>query len=57
VPVLVVAGERDERYAALGRRLVDALPDATLALVPEAGHAAHLERPQAFLDAVLPWVG
>jgi 2-succinyl-6-hydroxy-2,4-cyclohexadiene-1-carboxylate synthase len=57
VPVLVVAGERDERYATLGRRLVGALPDATPALVPEAGHAAHLERPQAFLDAVLPWVG
>jgi 2-succinyl-6-hydroxy-2,4-cyclohexadiene-1-carboxylate synthase len=57
VPALVVAGERDERYAALGRRLVDALPDATLALVPGAGHAAHLERPQAFLDAVLPFLG
>jgi 2-succinyl-6-hydroxy-2,4-cyclohexadiene-1-carboxylate synthase len=57
VPVLVVAGADDGRYAALGRRLVDGLPDATLALVPGAGHAAHLERPQAFLDAVLRWVG
>lgn len=57
MPVLVVAGARDGRYAALGRRLVDALPHATLALVPGAGHAAHLERPQAFLDAVLPWLG
>jgi 2-succinyl-6-hydroxy-2,4-cyclohexadiene-1-carboxylate synthase len=52
----VVAGERDERYAALGRRLVAGLPDATLVLVPGAGHAAHLEQPGAFLDAVLPWL-
>jgi 2-succinyl-6-hydroxy-2,4-cyclohexadiene-1-carboxylate synthase len=56
VPVLVVAGEQDERYAALGRRLVAGLPDATFVLVPGAGHAAHLEQPGAFLDAVLPWL-
>jgi len=56
VPVLVVAGARDGRYAALGERLVAALPAATLILVPEAGHAAHLEQPQAFLDVVLPWL-
>jgi 2-succinyl-6-hydroxy-2,4-cyclohexadiene-1-carboxylate synthase len=56
VPVLVVAGERDDRYAALGRRLAAGLPDATLVLVPGAGHAAHLEQPGAFLDAVLPWL-
>jgi 2-succinyl-6-hydroxy-2,4-cyclohexadiene-1-carboxylate synthase len=57
VPVLVVAGERDARYAALGERLVAGLPRATLALVPGVGHAAHLEQPAAFLEAVLPWLG
>ena len=57
VPVLVVAGALDQRYGALGRRLVDTLPDAGLAVVPRAGHGAHLEQPQAFLDAVLPWLG
>ena len=56
VSVLVVAGERDGRYTGLGQRLVAALPDASLVLVPGAGHAAHLERPDAFLDAVLPWL-
>jgi 2-succinyl-6-hydroxy-2,4-cyclohexadiene-1-carboxylate synthase len=55
-PVLVVAGERDPRYTALGERLVAALPDASLAVVAGAGHAVHLERPDAFLDAVLPWL-
>jgi 2-succinyl-6-hydroxy-2,4-cyclohexadiene-1-carboxylate synthase len=54
--VLVVAGERDPRYVALGERLVAALPQATLAVVPGAGHAVHLEQPDAFLDVVLPWL-
>jgi 2-succinyl-6-hydroxy-2,4-cyclohexadiene-1-carboxylate synthase len=50
MPVLVVSGERDERFAALGRRLAGAIgANATFATVPGAGHAAHRERPDAFL--------
>jgi 2-succinyl-6-hydroxy-2,4-cyclohexadiene-1-carboxylate synthase len=49
MPVLVVAGELDTRYSALGRRLVDAIgKNAELVLIPSAGHACHLERPDAF---------
>jgi 2-succinyl-6-hydroxy-2,4-cyclohexadiene-1-carboxylate synthase len=50
-PVLVVAGALDVRFTVLGRRLVNALDPhhegfARLALVPGAGHACHLERPE-----------
>lgn len=45
LPVLVVAGAADVRYAAIGRRLARSLPRAALSLVPGAGHAAHLEQP------------
>lgn len=56
-PALVLAGERDEKFTALGRRLVTAIgPNAELALVPGAGHAAHLERPDAFLALVRSWL-
>jgi 2-succinyl-6-hydroxy-2,4-cyclohexadiene-1-carboxylate synthase len=56
-PVLVVAGERDERFAATGARMAAAIgPHAEVRLVPGAGHAAHLEQPQAFLDVVRPWL-
>jgi 2-succinyl-6-hydroxy-2,4-cyclohexadiene-1-carboxylate synthase len=49
MPVLVVAGELDTRYAALGRRLVGTIgKNAELVLIPSAGHACHLERPDAF---------
>lgn len=57
MPVLVVAGERDERYAALGERLATSIgANATLALVPGAGHAAHLEQPGAFLALLRSWL-
>jgi 2-succinyl-6-hydroxy-2,4-cyclohexadiene-1-carboxylate synthase len=57
MPVLVVAGALDEKFAALGARMAGAIGDnATLALVPGAGHAAHLERPAAFLSILRPWL-
>ncbi len=50
MPVLVVAGERDDKFRALGERLVTSIgPNAHLAVVPNAGHAAHLEAPEHFL--------
>ena len=49
MPVLVVAGELDDKFAELGRRTVAAIgSNAELVLVPGAGHACHLERPDAF---------
>lgn len=45
-PVLIVAGQHDAKFAALGRRLVDALPRAELTLLP-ATHAVHAECPAA----------
>ncbi|HUF33332.1 MAG TPA: alpha/beta fold hydrolase [Acidimicrobiales bacterium] len=58
MPVLVIAGERDPKFRALGERLVDCIgANASLAIVPGAGHAAHLERPDDFLGIVRPWLG
>ncbi|MGH9193311.1 MAG: alpha/beta fold hydrolase [Acidimicrobiales bacterium] len=56
-PVLVMAGEDDERYAAIGRRAAAAIgANARVALVPGAGHSAHLEQPARFLNLVAPWL-
>jgi pimeloyl-ACP methyl ester carboxylesterase len=52
MPVTVVAGERDERYVALGERLAAALPDGELTVVPGAGHALPLEAPAAVAAAI-----
>lgn len=57
MPVLVLAGADDAKFAALAARLVDGIgASATLALIEGAGHAAHLEQPHRFLAAVRPWL-
>jgi 2-succinyl-6-hydroxy-2,4-cyclohexadiene-1-carboxylate synthase len=53
VPTLVLVGELDHRFVAIGREMAGLLPDARLAEVRGAGHAVHLERPDAWLEAVL----
>lgn len=56
-PTLVVAGADDAKFVALGRRLAQGIGDrATFATVPGAGHTAHLERPEAFLALLRPWL-
>ncbi|HEX6673499.1 MAG TPA: alpha/beta fold hydrolase [Actinomycetes bacterium] len=52
-PVLLVAGELDGKFAAIAERMATAIgPRARVALVPHAGHAAHLEQPERFGDLV-----
>ena len=53
MPVAVLAGELDEKYVALGRRLAEALPHGTLTIVPGAGHALPLEAPVAVAAEIL----
>jgi 2-succinyl-6-hydroxy-2,4-cyclohexadiene-1-carboxylate synthase len=52
VPATIIAGERDGRYAAIGRRLAAGLPGARLLLVPGAGHGLPREAPQAVAAAI-----
>jgi 2-succinyl-6-hydroxy-2,4-cyclohexadiene-1-carboxylate synthase len=47
-PTLLVAGALDAKFGAVAREMAAAIgPDARVALVPGAGHAVHLERPDA----------
>lgn len=47
VPVTVVAGELDPRYVQAGRDMQACLTSSELHLIPETGHAVHLEAPDA----------
>jgi 2-succinyl-6-hydroxy-2,4-cyclohexadiene-1-carboxylate synthase len=47
LPLLAIAGARDEGYSAAAKRLAAAAPNASAAIVEDAGHAAHLQRPEA----------
>jgi 2-succinyl-6-hydroxy-2,4-cyclohexadiene-1-carboxylate synthase len=56
MPVLVVAGEHDDKYRAVGRRMADAISDASFVEIEGAGHAVHLERPAETCAAVVAWL-
>jgi 2-succinyl-6-hydroxy-2,4-cyclohexadiene-1-carboxylate synthase len=52
IPVTLLVGERDEKFRAIAERMAARLPDARLTIVPGAGHAAHLERPEVVAQLV-----
>ena len=45
VPLLAIAGARDDGYSAAVKRIASVAPNARAAIVEDAGHAAHLQRP------------
>ncbi len=49
--VTVIAGERDEKFRAIGERMVELLPDARFLVVP-GGHGLLFENPVAVADAI-----
>lgn len=53
VPTLLIWGESDARSPlSVAGQFERAIPNAELVVVPGAGHVSHLERPEAFNDAV-----
>ena len=52
LPVLLLAGALDAKYCALAHQMATVLPQCRVHLVPDAGHAVHLEQPAAFDDVV-----
>lgn len=56
VPALVVVGEEDGLTPLeAANTLVETLPDATLVVLPEAGHLTPLEDPAGVVEAILGW--
>ena len=47
LPLLAVAGALDERYCEAARRMARATPGGRVRVVEDAGHAPHLQRPDA----------
>jgi 2-succinyl-6-hydroxy-2,4-cyclohexadiene-1-carboxylate synthase len=51
-PATVLAGERDAKFRALAQRLGEVLPNASVKVVPGAGHSLHLEGVEAIAAAL-----
>jgi len=56
-PTLVIVGERDTKFRALGQRLVDGIADSELVVIPDSGHSVHLEQPEATTAVLADFVG
>ena len=61
LPLLAIAGARDDGYTRAAKRIASTAPNGRAAIVENAGHAPHLQRPDEvadlvteFLDAALP---
>ncbi len=52
-PSLVVVGANDTPFLAASDYMAAKIPGAKKAVIPNAGHAANIDQPQAFNDAVL----
>jgi 2-succinyl-6-hydroxy-2,4-cyclohexadiene-1-carboxylate synthase len=55
-PLLALAGDRDTRYAEAAERMAALAPHGRARTIPGAGHAAHLEQPDAFAGALLEFL-
>ncbi len=47
-PLLLIVGEKDAKFSAIGRAMAERCPVAQLRVVPDAGHNVHWEQPRLF---------
>lgn len=55
-PLLLLVGQRDRKFLAIGRLIQALAPDARLIVAPDAGHNVHLERPDLFDEIILDYL-
>ena len=56
VPVLLVCGETDRKFTEIACRMAASLPQSVLEIIEGAGHAPHLEQPEAFAAVLREWL-
>ena len=56
VPALVVVGADDTPVLAASDYMAAKIPGARKAVIPAAGHAVNIDQPQAFIEAVVPFL-
>ena len=56
-PLLFCAGQEDSKYCEIGNKVVERVPRGELAVIPDAGHAAHLEGMGDCVAVVEDWYG
>ncbi|MBI2850449.1 MAG: 2-succinyl-6-hydroxy-2,4-cyclohexadiene-1-carboxylate synthase [Chloroflexi bacterium] len=55
-PTLFIAGEEDDKFVAIAREMHREVRGSLLEIIPQAGHAAHLEQPTRFNRMVIDFL-
>ena len=50
IPVLLIGGSGDIKYAEILKKMNNLIDGSTLSLIEGAGHNSHLEKPQDFVN-------
>jgi 2-succinyl-6-hydroxy-2,4-cyclohexadiene-1-carboxylate synthase len=56
LPVLAIAGARDDGYAAAARRIAETAPRGRAAIIEDSGHAPQLQRPEEVAELIAAFV-
>jgi pimeloyl-ACP methyl ester carboxylesterase len=54
---LVIVGEQDQPFIGPSERMAEAIPDASLVVIPDAGHSPQFENPEAWWAALSGFLG
>jgi pimeloyl-ACP methyl ester carboxylesterase len=57
VPSIVIVGSNDTPFLAASDYMASKIPGCKKAVIPDAGHAANIDQPKAFNEAVLGFLG
>jgi 2-succinyl-6-hydroxy-2,4-cyclohexadiene-1-carboxylate synthase len=52
MPVMLIAGALDPKYAEIVTTMAQKIPKAIVRIIPNAGHNVHLEQPVPFAELV-----
>lgn len=56
MPVKLIVGELDTKFVAINQEMADLIPDVDLTIIPDAGHANHLEKADEFKNILLSFL-
>lgn len=57
VPTLIIVGEKDEPFRGASEYMAAKIPGASLEVIPDAGHAANIDQPDAFNRVLVAFLG
>ncbi|MBM7554780.1 2-succinyl-6-hydroxy-2,4-cyclohexadiene-1-carboxylate synthase [Thalassobacillus pellis] len=55
-PVKLVAGEKDNKFICINEEMKNSLSNASLTVIPNTGHAVHVERPRVLAEIIMDFM-